>query len=329
MKNFIKIHKTKKNFKGIDKKLTVKDLNRLKAMYIPPAYKTIYLHNNPNNKVQLIAEDNKGRNQYFYNPEYISRGELRKYKALRDLVAVMDKITADNNKHISRISSSNSINDDDLKHIVINMLLNNNFRIGNLKYDKLYNSSGITTLRVEHLRNDSINDNMKIEFIGKKGVVNIDEITCPKMKKILNLMKKKSQKNKESNTERYLFIKNNGGLITSDDVSNYLKEKYNAKITPKMFRTYNANYYMLYYIQNKMDMKEYDSLSTDSKKKAYVKKAIGEYVSGRLHNTPAVCRSKYINGKLMEKIINNPRYYSNLGNGSDSNIHNQLKKFIG
>ena len=143
-------------------------------------------------------------------------------------------------------------------------------------------------------------------------------------KLLFNLKNNVSKKN--NNSEKYLFMRNNGSLVKSEDVSDYFNDKYNVKITPKMFRTYNANYHMLDFIQNKMDMNEYNNLSTENKKKSYVKKAISEYVSNKLHNTPSVCRNKYINNKLMEKIIINPRYYSNLG---DTNIHNQLKKFIG
>ena len=102
-RNFIKVKRTKKNFKGLTKKLNNNELNRLRNMYIPPAYKTIYLSNNPNNKVQLVAEDNKGRNQYFYNPDYTSRSDKRKYKDLRGLVSIADKIELDNNKNINNI----------------------------------------------------------------------------------------------------------------------------------------------------------------------------------------------------------------------------------
>lgn len=363
-RNFIKIKKTKKNFKGVSKKLTGKDLNRLRSMYIPPAYKTIYLSNNPNNKVQMVAEDDKGRNQYFYNPDYTSRGDSRKYKDLRGLVSIAEKIEKDNNNHITRIYNNikgvrNNVNvnnnvkgdnknhgkisDNDYIHIVIWLLINKHFRIGNIKYDKLYNSSGITTLKPSHFtfcsgnssnrNNNNGNGNnghmCKVSFIGKKGVENNAVINDNKFNNIIKHMKMKYGKH---NNVDYLFAKDNGTLVKSEDITGYFNDKFGVKVTPKMFRTYYANYHMLDYLQNHANLKDnsdYKNMS-DTRKKSYMKKAIGDYVSEKLHNTPAICRSKYINNKLLDKVIINPHYYSELSNGNKKEtVHEQLRRFIG
>lgn len=338
-RKFIKVKRTKKNFKGLSKKLTAKDLSRLKSMYIPPAYKTLYLSNNPANKVQLIAEDAKGRNQYFYNPEYTSRSDTRKYKALRSLVSIADKIEKDNHEQINRIhsglssSTAKSINDNDYIHIIIWLLINNNFRIGNIKYDKLYNSSGITTLKPSHFKfvnsgSSSCNKYCQVSFIGKKGVENTGNITD---KRMIDIIRKLKMRYGKHNNVDYIFARDNGTLIRSDDITGYFNDKFNVKVTPKMFRTYYANYHMLDYLQNhaKISDDEYNNL-TDKRKQSYLKKQIGEYVANHLHNTPSICRSKYINNKLLNKVIANPNYYSNLGNKKETNnIHEQLKRFIG
>lgn len=337
-KKFIKVKRTKKNFKGVSKKLTAKDLSRLKSMYIPPAYKTLYLSNNPANKVQLIAEDTKGRNQYFYNPDYTSRSDTRKYKALRSLVSIADKIEADNVAQINRIhtglsrATTKSINDNDYIHIIIWLLINNNFRIGNIKYDKLYNSSGITTLKPSHFKfiksgHGSYNGYCQVSFIGKKGVENKGYIND---KKMIDIIRKLKMRYGKHNNVDYIFARDNGSLFRSNDITEYFNYKFNVKVTPKMFRTYYANYHMLDYLQNHAKLltnDEYNNL-TDKRKQSYLKKEIGEYVAKRLHNTPSVCRSKYINNKLLDKIIANPNYYSGLGDKKNS-IHVQLKRFIG
>jgi DNA topoisomerase-1 len=335
-KYFIKIKKTKKNFNGINHKLTKKDIDRLKNIYIPPAYKTLYLSKNTNNKIQLIAEDNKGRNQYFYNSDYTSKSDIRKYKALRSLVSIAEKIEYDNKLQINRIfttlSKTGKIDDTDYIHIIIWLLINNNFRIGNIKYDKLYNSSGITTLKPSHFKFNKTNKSCNISFIGKKGVENNAEITDNKIITILHNLKMRYGNH---NNIDYIFAKGNGSLIKSEDITNYFNNKFNAKITPKMFRTYYANYHMLDYLQSELNLKnniEYNSLNTNKRKISYMKNKISEYVAERLHNTPTVCRNKYINGKLLNKVITNPHYYSGLGKnaiGPKLTIHQQLQRFIG
>ena len=136
------------------------------------------------------------------------------------------------------------------------------------------------------------------------------------------------------NNVDYMFAKSNGSLVKSEDITDYFNNKFNVKVTPKMFRTYYANYHMLDYLQNYANLKsneEYKKLS-DTRKKSFMKKAIGDYVSKKLHNTPSICRSKYINNKLLEKVIVNPYYYSALGKKTGSkniSVHEQLHKFIG
>jgi DNA topoisomerase-1 len=323
-KKYIKVYKTKKNFNGLSQKLTLKDIKRLKNMYIPPAYKTLYLSKNPKNKVQLIAEDDKGRNQYFYNPEYTSKSDNRKYKALRSLVSIAEKIENDNKDNISRIftklSKGKEVDENDYIHIIIWLLINKHFRIGNIKYDKLYNSSGITTLKPCHFKIS--NNALNISFIGKKGVENNTIINDTKLIAIIKNIKKRYV----NNNINYIFAKSNGSLIKGEDITKYFNNNLGVpNITPKMFRTYYANYHMLDYLQSGIKKDEYDNL-TEKRRSSYLKKVISEYVASKLHNTPAVCRNKYINNKLLEKITSNPNYYSSL---SDKNIHQQLKHFIG
>lgn len=327
-RNFIKIKKTKKHFRGINNKLTAKNVNRLRNMYIPPAYKTIYLSRNPNNKVQLIAEDGKGRNQYFYNPEYVSRGDKRKYRALKSLVNIAEKLETDNHKNIKQIHEklvkhNQQIDDNMLYDIIIWLLINTHFRIGNQKYDKLYNSTGITTLKKKHFQagEGDAAGAMKVKFIGKKGVENKAKIANDEIVGILGRLMEKADGN-----NGYIFRKSNDSVIKGEDISGYLREKYNVSVVPKMFRTYYANYHMMDFIQNVFDMENPEFIDLKEKRRvSHLKKKISEYVAQHLNNTASVCRTKYIHNGLMNKIISNPRYYSNL----DNSIHQQLKKYIG
>lgn len=324
LNNFIKIKQLKNGFKGIDKKLSMDDMNRLKKIYIPPGYKKIYLNKNNKDKVELIAEDLKKRKQYFYNSKYTIKSDNRKYNALKSLVNYAEKIEKDNALNIKKIYKkylkSNKIENNDYIHLIIYLLINNNFRIGNIKYDKLYNSSGITTLKPNHIIITK-EGNIKISFIGKKGIENTGYIYNKHINKIFKVIKSKYHK---LNNIDYIFLKNNGSLIKSDDIANYLNDKYNVNITPKMFRTYYANYYVLEYLQYKLNKNEYDNKKNE-KKKTYLKRQIGVYVSEKLHNTPSICHKKYINNKLLEKILKKPKKYID----QKKNIHYQLKKIIG
>ena len=67
----------KKQFIFLDKHNTqIKDpetLSRVKKLVIPPAYTDIKIANNPNNYLQAVGIDDKGRKQYVYKKSFWRR----------------------------------------------------------------------------------------------------------------------------------------------------------------------------------------------------------------------------------------------------------------
>ena len=243
---------------------------------IPPAYTNVYIYEEGNNnKILAYGYDNKNRKQFIYNAEYIKKQHDKKYKKILKLNKIFKIIIND----IKDIIASNKYNNLYDIAIVIYMIINCGFRIGNEKYKTENNSFGITTLLYKHL---IFNKNeLTIDFIGKKGVRNISK--CLNIN-ILNYLKKKKKK---SNNDNKVFN------ITSYDVNNFLK-KYNENITSKDLRTWNANNLLLEYIK----------LPEIKKAKNPVKKAI-EKVAEKLHNTYNICIKSYINPILIEKLKKN------------------------
>tara|TARA_B100001540_G_C15816997_1_gene648280 strand:- start:18193 stop:18960 length:768 start_codon:yes stop_codon:yes gene_type:complete len=242
---------------------------------IPPAYKNVYIYpENKNNKILAYGYDDKNRKQVIYNPEYVKTQNEKKYKKIIKLNKIFKIILDDINSIIDTNDKS------DLKNyeisIIIYLIINCGFRIGNEKYKCENNSFGITTLEYNHL---IFNKNkLTIDFIGKKGVRNVSECLNDK---IINYLKSK-KKNKDLNEKVFKY--------TSLDVNNYLKE-YNPKITSKDLRTWNANNMLLQFIK----------LPEIKKSKNPVKKAI-EKVSEKLHNSYHICLKSYINPILVQKL---------------------------
>lgn len=240
---------------------------------IPPAYTNVYIYpEGKNNKILAYGYDNRNRKQVIYNPEYIKKQHEKKYKKIIKLNKIFKTIYED----INKIIESNKYNNNYDIAIVIYMIINCGFRIGNEKYKNENNSFGITTLLFKHL--NFYKNELTIDFIGKKGVRNIS--------KCLNTYIIKYLKNKKKNN----LDDNKVFDITSYDVNNFLK-KYNEKITSKDLRTWNANNLLI----------EYMKLQEIKNAKNPVKKAI-EKVADKLHNTYHICVKSYINPILIEKL---------------------------
>ena len=242
---------------------------------IPPAYRNVYIYpEDKNKKILAYGYDSKNRKQVIYNQEFVKKQHEKKYKKILKLNKIFKNIIED----INKIIDYDKHNDEYNIAIVIYMIINCGFRIGNEKYKTENNSFGITTLLYKHL--NFYKNELTIDFIGKKGVRNISK--CLNYN-IIKYLKKKKKSNSDDNK---VFD------ITSNDVNIFLK-KYNEKITSKDLRTWNANNLLI----------EYMKLPEIKTAKNPVKKGI-EKVATKLHNTYHICIKSYINPILIEKLKN-------------------------
>ena len=276
----------------------------IKGVYIAPAYDNVKINKNKNEKVLAIGYDEKGRSQYVYNKKYT---ESQGYKKFDKMILFGKKFNKINN----------TINDDlysvkDSKNkqiaIILKLIMECQFRIGNDVYSKKNKSYGTTTLEGKHVKVKNKNE-IVIEFNGKKNVKNVCTVKNKKLVKTLRQKKRTINKNDRVFTyrkgEKYFNIK-------STDVNKYLKQF--GKFSAKDFRTWGANIELI-----KQLMKN---------NKTELKKCI-EDVSLKLHNTPAICKSNYLDPELMEFFKNDKvgfRKFFNYKN--ETTLYNKYIQFL-
>lgn len=253
-----------------------------KSLKIPPAYNNVSINSNKNSKILAFGFDSKNRKQVIYHPKFIKEQTNKKYERFIRLEKEIPKIK---NIIFKDIKSTN-IKKKEIA-IILFMILNCGFRIGNDKYVKENNSYGLTTLEFRHLIFNK--KNIIIEFVGKKGVIN--KSICNNITIYNYLLNKKTKSNEDSRVFSYHFNETIYN-INSKDVNIYLK-KINNEITSKDLRTWNANHLFIKYINNENILKE----------KNPIKKAI-EMVAFDLHNTPAICRKSYLHPEIIFFIEN-------------------------
>jgi len=272
--------KTKNNINHIysdknGKRVSKKTIEPYLKMYIAPAYDNVKINMNINAKVLAIGYDERDRPQYIYNSKCIKSRGKNKFKKLikfgKEHKKIMKRIE---NDYKSKTDSKN-------KQIamILKIIIDCNFRIGNDKYTKENNSFGVSTLQSKHIKT---NDGITIDFIGKKGVQNTCKIDNLKMKNNL-----KTKKKRYKNSEKIFQYMKDGQSYTvnGEDVNIYLGE-----YTTKNFRTWSANTLLIsHLLENKYTIK--DGI---------------EYVAKKLHHTPSICKSNYIDPKLVEFYENNP-----------------------
>ena len=294
LRKIVKKHGKKYTHEYLDKRgnvLSKRDFGPiLRNLYVAPGYDDVKINMNKNDKVLAIGIDDKGRQQYTYNPDYVQEATNNKYKSLIEF--------GSNYKYIMGRINKDMMDPDDSKEKQIAMVLKVidecNFRIGNEKYSKENKSYGTCTLLTDHVKVGK--DKITIDFIGKEGVRNTCRIKNRYLTK--NLRNKKKTLNKHS---RIFTYKTNHKHyhVSASDVNNYLKQF--GDFSAKNFRTWAANVDLL---------KELHKRSDDSLKK-HLTKSI-QKVAEKMHHTPSICKKNYINNELIHLYVDDNdgfRYY--------------------
>ena len=227
-------------------------------------------------KLEELPEQN-----YSINTEYLKSELLNgiKFKKIKDSIKYFSRLK----RKIKKDIRNNGINK--ICAIIISLILDCGFRIGNKKYEKDNNSYGLTTLKKKHIFMEK--KFIKIDFIGKKKVRNI--AIC----KSKDIYKFFFEKLDNIDDEEYIF-KYDDKCITSNDVNKYLYnfyKKFNLKITTKDLRTLNANTLFMKFFKLNINGKN------------PIKKAI-EDTANKLHNTYAVCKKNYIDPEIIKMAEN-------------------------
>jgi DNA topoisomerase IB len=354
--------KTKKNIPQL--KLN-EILSRLKTTYIPKHLNNVQLSESPKNRVQIIGQDDKGRQQYFYAKEYANKSENRKYKTLKNLSLIIHKLESDNIKKSISLYKKLKKNPNyqptkqEMIELINYFLLYHHIRIGNKQYLDKYGSTGISTLKKQHFKfttDKKGNEHCLVSFKGKKGVINNCRIEYRgndnmnynannvsgsnknglgsnngnglgsnihekdihyfiiKILKLLNANKERDNFVLDYSYRNPITNSYGRSIVDTTDYKNYFKDKYRIEITPKMFRTWFANYYLVNYLvlNNKNILNDIKKCETKGQRKSYIstlKNDIITQISNNLNNTPEICKKKYINNKFLSDVLSRVEFY--------------------
>lgn len=260
-----------KNNKEI--KMTEEIQTFLKELYIPPAYKNVRINLKKSADIYAIGEDEKGRKQYLYRQQHFEDSNKQKFKKLIEFGLIYPKLKRD----ISSLLQKPEKSKEHEIGMVLKLMIDCNFRVGNNIYKKDNKSYGTTTLQGRHIHNSK--GELEISFVGKKGVENTATVKDKRLIKSLKKMK---------------FKKNNKQVfsIDSTDINYYLKKF--GDFTSKDIRTWQANILFIKHICIIHNDK--------SKPKDTVKRA-SEITADLLHHTKEVSKKNYIFNELIEAYL--------------------------
>lgn len=253
------------------------DLIRIKSLVIPPAWENVWICSLPNGHLQATGIDVKKRKQYKYHALWNLLRNHTKYYRLLQFGKAISSIRVQVEKDIALPG----LCVEKVLALVVSLMEKTNIRVGNLGYEKLYGSFGLSTLKDKHV---NINGNeLRFCFKGKKGIEHTIHIKNKKLATIVQTCRDIPGKE----LFQYYAADGEKKSIDSGMVNTYIKKISGGNFTAKDFRTWAGT------LSAFLAFKELGSFDTPSEAKQKVIQAL-VMVSKQLGNTPTVCKKYYV-----------------------------------
>lgn len=279
-----------KGFRYVDSAGTpVKDaetLRRIRELVIPPAWEDVWICAVPNGHVQATGVDARGRRQYRYHDAWRLQRDLEKHDRILDfaarLPAARERMRAD--------LQGDGLTRTRVLACAVRLLDLGFFRIGGEQYAAENSSYGLATLLKEHVSVNRAGE-ITLEFPGKSGKLWQRSLAEPEVCEVVAALRRR----RGGGPELLAYRAGSGDWVDvkSTDINGYLREVTGGEDTAKDFRTWSAT------VLAAIGLAVSTHAESATARKRAVTRVVKE-VADKLGNTPAVCRSSYIDPRVID-----------------------------
>ncbi|CAN5672304.1 DNA topoisomerase IB [soil metagenome] len=266
-------------------RLPADEVERIKSLAIPPAWKDVWICPLANGHIQAVGTDAAGRKQYLYHPDWRTRRDQEKFDRVTKIAKELAKTRASVAEHLAlegmplQRAAATAVRLLDLGY----------FRIGSDAYTDDNGSFGLTTLERRHVSRRG--EKLVFSFVGKSGVEHTIEIDDA-----LSIASVETMRRRKSKEQRLLAYKElrSWAALDAARVNDYLREFTGGDMTAKDFRTWHAT------VLGAAALAESDEPGdTKASRKRAVRQAMVE-VSEYLGNTPAIAKASYVDPRIVD-----------------------------
>src|SRR5436309_252102 len=262
-------------------------LLRIKRLAIPPAWTDVWICPSPNGHIQATGRDARGRKQYRYHDRWREVRDENKFGRLADFAKVLPKIR----RRVARDIRLADLPREKVLATVVRLLERTFMRIGNEEYARENKSFGLTTIKNRHVTVKG--PHLRFRFRGKSGRQHEVDMTDRRIAKIVS----KCQDLPGQDLFQYVSDKDEVRSITSQDVSDYLRQISGNDFTAKDFRTLAGT------LLTAIGLSVQPNFESKKRAKANINNAVSA-AAEVLGNTPAICRKCYVHPAVIEDYLN-------------------------
>jgi DNA topoisomerase I len=261
-------------------------LARIRALAIPPAWTSVWICSDGRGHIQATGRDARGRKQYRYHPVWSARRGERKFDQLVEFGEMLPRLR----RRLRAALGEPELSRERVLAAMILLLDSTLVRVGNREYQRANGSFGLTTLLNRHARREQ--GDLRLVFRGKSGVQHSVKVDDPRVARVVQRCQALPGQ------ALFQYVDEAGELqaIRSDDLNDWLRERADAAVTAKQFRTWHAS---------ALALEALLALEAPAGPTAARDAFLGvvDEVATRLGNTRAVCRSHYLHPDLETEFV--------------------------
>lgn len=263
-----------------------RQLQRIDALRIPPAWRDVHIAANPRNHIQAWGFDARNRKQYRYNDRAVERRELRKYYRMRELAKSLPKMRA----ILRADAAQRDLTRQTVAATVLRLISESFCRVGGERYARENGTYGITTLRKKHVSIES--ECVVLSYLGKSNKQQRQVVVSKELAKLVG------RQMKAPGTRLFRYRNADGGWcdLTARDVNNYVHERLGSQFSAKDFRTWGGT------LRAATVLAELGGARNEREAKRNVALAM-RLVSSELGNTPSICRKSYVHPIVVARYL--------------------------
>ena len=275
-------------------------VERIKSLVIPPAWEDVWICPIANGHVQATGVDARGRRQYRYHDAWRTQRDLEKHDRVLEFAA---RLPAARERLLEHLRSTDELTRERVLACAVRLIDVGFFRVGGEQYAEENGSYGLATLRKDHVRvlADGV---VELEFVGKSGKLWQRSVVEPEVVDVVRRLKRRRGGGPE-----LLAFRLDGRWVDvkSGDINAFLREVTDCDATAKDFRTWSATVLAAVGLA----VSTQAAASPTARKRAVTR--VVKEVAEQMGNTPAVCRSSYIDPRVIDFYENGTTIAGDLG----------------
>jgi DNA topoisomerase IB len=260
-------------------------LDRIRALAVPPAWTDVWICPDPMGHVQATGVDARGRKQYRYHDLWRQRRDREKFAHMLEFAQALPALR----DRVARDLAGGELSRDRVLACVTRLLDTGFFRMGTEGYAEENQTYGLATIQRRHVR--LLPGAVVFDYASKSGKRRIQSVVDPEVHAVVEQLKRRRGGSPElfAWRERRRWVD-----VRSADINAYVKEATGGNFTAKDFRTWNAT------VLAAIGLAVSTGATTTGGRKRAISRAVQE-VARYLGNTPAVCRSSYIDPRVIDR----------------------------